>query len=258
MKRNLLPYIAVSLMLAAIVTGAVGCESLSPPSITGSSPDSSSILSQQNTGIWVRGEGKVSVVPDVAILSLGVESQAATVIEAQSQAAIAMDAVVRELDGHGVDQKDIQTQRFSIYPVRRWAPEKEEDILTGYRVNNTVTAKIRQVDDAGVIIDAVTRAGGDNIRINSISFTVDDPSVANEQAREMAMADAEAKAKQLATLSGVKLGSPTYINESGGYTPAPRIIMEAAPISAPAPPPTSISPGETEISLSVQVVYSIK
>ena len=72
------------------------------------------------------------------------------------------------------------------------------------------------------------------------------------------MADAEAKAKQLAASGGLKLGRPTYINESGGFIPAPPIPFRSeAAMSAPAPPATSISPGETEIRLTVQVVYSI-
>jgi len=257
MKRILLRF-GLMLALVVLIVGAVGCESLSPPSTT--SAERGMVFSQQNTGIWVTGEGKVTVVPDVAVLSLGVEAQAATVDEAQSQAAAAMYAVVGELDNYGVAQKDVKTRQFSIYPVRKWVPKEEKEVLIGYRVSNMVTAKIRKIEDTGDVIDSVTRAGGDYIRINSINLTVDDPTKYHQEAREKAMADAEDKAKQLADASGVKLGSPTYINESGGITPVPRFYgaVEAAPIPAPAPPPTPIAPGETEISLTVQVVYSIK
>jgi len=221
-------------------------------------PNAGIIFSQQNTGIWVTGEGKVTVVPDVAILNLGVEAQAATVAEAQRKAAEALDAVIEELDEHGIAKKDIKTRHYSIYPVRRW--EKDREILVGYRVNNMVTAKIRKVDNTGIIIDAVAKAGGDYIRINSISFTVDDPSAYNEEAREKAIADAKAKAKQLADLADVKLGKPIYISEAGGFIPIIREYparAEGVPVPAPAPP-TPISPGETEIRLAIQVVYSIK
>ena len=257
MKRILLRF-GLMLALVVLIVGAVGCESLSPPSTT--SAERGMVFSQQNTGIWVTGEGKVTVVPDVAVLSLGVEAQAATVDEAQSQAAAAMYAVVRELDNYGVAQKDIKTRQFSIYPVKKWVPDEEKEVLIGYRVSNMVTAKIRKIEDTGDVIDSVTRAGGDYIRINSINLTVDDPTKYHQEAREKAMADAEDKARQLADASGVKLGSPTYINESGGIIPVPRYYgaVEAAPMPAPAPPPTPIAPGETEISLTVQVVYSIK
>ncbi len=256
MKRSLI--IIGCLVLIVVSAGASGCTWTPAPESgsTGLLPTAEIILSQQNTGIWVTGEGKVTVVPDVAILNLGVEAQAATVATAQRQAAEAMGAVMRELDGHGVAKKDIKTQHYNIYPVRRW--DKEREILIGYRVTNTVMAKIRKVDNTGIIIDAVTGVGGDYIRINGISFTVDDPSAYHEEAREKAMADAEVKAEQLADLANVKLGKPIYISEAGGFVPIIReYTARAEAIPAPAPP-TPISPGETEVRLSVQVVYNIK
>ncbi|GAF68046.1 unnamed protein product [marine sediment metagenome] len=256
MRRTLL--LVMSAVLVIITVFAVGCTGIAPPASPTVEVGPGIVVSQQNTGIWVTGEGKVTVVPDIAILSLGVEAQAATVAEAQSQAVGAMDAVMKELNGHGVAEKDIKTQRYSIYPVRRWDQNKNEEILIGYRVTNTVTAKIRKVDDTGAIIDAVAKVGGDYTRINSISFAVDEPSKYHEEAREKAIADAEAKAEQLADLTDVRLGKPTYINESGGFIPVPReYAMKAAVPEAPAPT-TPISPGETEIQLTVQVVYSIK
>lgn len=251
MKRKLI--FIVCLALVAIIVGASGCTWAPSPKSSPTELAPGIILSQQNTGIWVTGEGKVTVVPDVAILNLGVEAQAATVAEAQRQAAEAMDAVIKELDERGVAKKDIKTQYYNIYPVRRW--HEDEEILIGYRVTNMVTAKIRKVEDTGIIIDAVARAGGDYVRINSISFIVDDPSDYYEEAREKAIADAKAEAKQLADLAGVKLGKPTYISEVGGYVPIPypaRAEVEVTPA-----PPTPISPGETEIRLTVQIVYSI-
>jgi hypothetical protein len=259
-KRRLL--LAVGLALIVIVVGAVGCYGdfgFPEPESTPTPPESSGIiLSQQSTGIWVAGEGKVSVVPDVAILSLGIEAQEETVAEAQQQAAEAMEAVMVVLDDQGIAKKDIKTQYFSIYPVRRW--ENDKEILVGYRVTNMVSVKIRKMDDTGVIIDAVAEAGGDYTRINSISFTVDDPADYYEEVREKAMADAEAKAKQLADLAGVDLGRPTFISEGTISLPVPReYYVERMAVPAPAPPPTTpISPGETEVRLTVQVAYSIE
>ncbi|GAI55059.1 unnamed protein product, partial [marine sediment metagenome] len=153
---------------------------------------------------------------------------------------------------------DIQTQYFNIRQVTRWDRIKEEEEVVGYRVTNMVTAKIREVDKAGTIIDEVAKAGGDFTRIDSISFSVDDPSAYHEEARKEAMADAKVKAEQLAKLGGVSLGKPTYISESI-YMPPPiyrGAIPEAVPM--PAPAPTPISPGELEISLTVQVAYAIQ
>ena len=215
-------------------------------------------MGNQQAGIWVTGEGKVTAVPDIATLRLGIEAQEATVAEAQTQAFEAMDRVMAALTDNGVADRDIQTQYFSIHKVTRWDETKNQEIVIGYRVSNMVTAKIRDIDKAGSIIDAVVKAGGDLTRIDSISFSIDDPSAYFGEAREKAMADAEAKAEQMASLAGVRLGKPTYISESGYLPPPiyPRVAYEEVPMPAPAPPPP-ISPGEMEITLTVQIAYAI-
>ena len=217
-------------------------------------------LDGQQAGIWVTGQGKVMATPDIAILRLGIEVQEATVAEAQAEAAEAMDRVMTALKDNEVDEKDIQTQYFNIRKVTRWDDYKDQEIVIGYRVTNMVSAKIRDIDNAGATIDAVAAVAGDLTRIDSIGFSIDDPSAYYEEAREKAIADAEAKAEQLASLAGVNLGKPTYISEGISYPPPlyrQGVHYEAtAPIPAPALP-TSISPGEMEISLSVQVAYAI-
>ena len=252
MKRNLL--LAIGIALAMIAVGAVGCEGYFG---AGDAEIAKNISSQQDIGIWVTGEGKVNVVPDIAMLSLGIEAQATSVAEAQQEAVEAMDAVMNVIDGYGIDEKDIQAQFFSIQPVRRWDNgDNGKEILIGYRVTNIVTVKVRNIGDAGSIIDAAVAAGGDNTRVNSISFTVDEPEAYYDVAREEAMADAEAKAQQLADLGGINLGKPTYISEYSGYI-SPIVIRGFEVDEALPAPTTAISPGETEIQLTIQVVYSI-
>ena len=246
MKGNLL--LAVSLALVLAIVGLCGC---SPSNTTLGEIN----LNSQQEGIWVSGEGKVTVTPDIATLRLGIAAQAATVAEAQTQAAEAMDKVMTALTDNGVAEKDIQTQYFSIRQITRWDREREEEIVVGYRVTNIVAAKIRDIDKAGSIIDAVAEAGGDLTRVESISFSVDDPSSYHEQARVEAMADARAKAEQLAELAGVTLGKSTYISED---TQIPPIIRDLYWGGETAPGvETPISPGEMEISLTIQVAYAI-
>jgi len=247
MKKSWL--VAISLALVLAIVGLCGCTA-------GSTTLGTIDLNSQQEGIWVSGTGKVAVAPDIATLRLGISAQEATVAEAQIKAVEAMDRVMTALIDHDVAEEDIQTQYFSIRQVTKWDREKEEEIVIGYRVTNMVTAKIREIDKTGSIIDAVAAAGGDLTRINSISFSVDDPSAYYEEARQKAMADARAKAEQLAELAGVSLGKPTYISEGISIPPIyPRsVYVEEAPIPAP---PTPISPGETEVSLTVQVVYAI-
>ena len=245
--------LVVSLALVLAVVGLSGC---SPGRLAVGEIKELNLSSQQQ-GIWVAGEGKVSVVPDVVTLRLGIEAQEASVAEAQTKGSEAMNRVMDALTDNGVAEKDIQTQYFRIRQVTRWDDVKQEEVVVGYRVTNMVTAKIRDIDKAGPIIDAVAAAGGDLTRIDNIDFSIDDPSEYYEEARQEAMADAEAKAKHLATLAGVTLGKPTYISEGVQVPPIvyPRVVYEQAPIPAPAPPP--ISPGEMEISLTLQVAYAI-
>jgi uncharacterized protein YggE len=256
--KRALTLAAIIVLIAVIAIGTAACNvDLSPPSRAPSLSGSIN-FGQQNTGIWVNGEGKVTVTPDVAILSVGIESQETSVAQAQEKANTAMDAVISQLKQSSIAEKDIRTTSFSIIRVTRYDEPKQQEVTIGYRVTNTVSAKIRKIADAGPIIDAAAQAGGDLTRINSISFTVDDPTAFEREVRQKAMADAESKAKQLANLSGIKLGKPIYINESGGFIP---IRQEFFAVPAPAPAfaaaPTPILPGEQEIRLNVQVVYEI-
>jgi len=238
------------LVIPALLLSGCGCGG---PATTGSVS-----MSSQQTGIWVSGEGEVTAVPDVANVRLGVEAKEPTVEEAQAAAATAMDAVMEALQDNGVAERDIQTEYFSIYDVTRWTEDDMEEVTVGYRVTNIVTAKIREVNRAGDIIDAVVLAGGDVIRVDNISFAVDDPTPYYRAAREDAMEDARAKAEQLANAAGVTLGSPTYVSESSYVSYFPQMAMEAAmPVPIAEVPETPISAGEMEIRTSVQVAYSI-
>ena len=249
-------FLAAGLALVITVAGLAGCtQEGTALGVTGSNLKVT--LSNQQEGIWVSGSGKVSAVPDIAILRLGIEAQESSVAVAQAQAAEAMTAVKSALEGSGVDEKDIQTQYFNIHRVTRWDEKQGKEVVIGYRVTNMVTAKIRDMDEVGVIIDAVAVAGGDLTRIDSIGFTIEDPSPYQDEAREKAVADAAAKAKQLAELAGIKLGKPVYITENAAY-PYPVYRQDYfAETAMPGAPPTPISPGEMEISLNVQVAYAI-
>ncbi|MFC2035401.1 SIMPL domain-containing protein [Chloroflexota bacterium] len=252
MKRKYwLPGMGLVLLLTLV--GLVGCTSGTPSQI-----DIQGItISNQQGGISVSGEGKVTVVPDIATLRLGIEAQETTVAEAQTLAAGAMEEVMSALTSNGIAKKDIQTQYFNIQRVTRWDRDKEQEVVTGYRVTNIVTAKIRDTEEAGTIIDDVATAAGDLTRIDNISFSVEDPSAYYEEARDEAIADAEEKAKQLAEMAGVTLGKATYISES---TQAPSPIYRsdmAFAMKEAVVVETAISPGETEISMNVQINYAI-
>lgn len=208
------------------------------------------------SGISVTGNGSVTVVPNIAVLSLGVEVTAKTVAVARSQAAEAMAAVQLTLEENGIAVEDIKTTSFSIQPQYNFERDEPPEV-TGYSVSNRVTVKVREIDDVSDVLDAAAEAGGDQVRINGISFTVDEPEQYQDEARVLAVEDARGRAQQLATLAGVSLGGVRSISESGGSVPFDRgfgggVVMAEAAASTP------ISPGETEISLSVFVTYDIE
>ena len=206
------------------------------------------------SGILVSGTGEVSVVPDVANINLGVSSQEPTVAAAQANAASAMNQIMAVLKANNIADTDIQTTQFSINPVYNYNNATSQNNITGYSVTNTVNVTIRNLDTTGTVIDAVAAAGGDLTVINSISFSVDNPSQYYSQATELAMNDALAQAQQLAAAGGVTLGKPVYITESTGSYPGPVYYSRS---TSGGSVPTSINPGENDIVISVQVDYSI-
>jgi len=233
---------------------------------TGSSaPTGSSVAPQlqaygsQQSGIWVSGTGRVVVIPDLALLSLGVEARARTVQQARDQAATAMDQVMTVLTANGIATKDIQTQYFNIQPEYVWNDFAKRQEITGYTVTNTISVKARDMEGLGTLIDRVADAGGDLVRINNISFTTEDPEKYFAQAREAAVKDAMSKAQQFANLTGVTLGKLAYIAETGSNMPIVRDYAEAKMLTAGgAVPPTPISPGEIDVTISVQAVFGIE
>lgn len=214
-------------------------------------------VSNQQEGIWVTGQGEVSATPDIALLSLGIEAEDESVAVARDLATAAMNDVMDALTSEGIAEKDIQTQYYSIQQVSTWDRETEKEIITGYRVTNTVTVTVRDIDNVGTVIDSVVDAGGNLTRVNNISFSIDDPTSYYNEARKEAMDNAKAIAEQLADLSGVSLGDVTYVSESSYYTPvatrAGGIAYDEAASYA-----TKINPGELDISISIQVGYDIK
>ena len=230
----------------------------------------SSLLQTGSTqaGIWVTGEGTMTLEPDLALVNIGVETEARTVVDARDEAANAMDAIVNAVKARGLEDKDVQTRSFNIYPLYDYVEVTElgrrtsKRELVGYRVSNSAIIKVRDLTAVGDIIDDVATAGGDATRIDGVSFTVEDPRPYMVDLRAAAVGDALDKAQHFATLAGVSVGQLVYISETGGGQAVVQDFgMEralAAPVPAPAAAPTSISGGELELRLSVQAVFDIQ
>jgi uncharacterized protein YggE len=209
--------------------------------------------------ISVSGEGTVSASPDTAVLVVGVSVLRDTVAEAQADAGVAMDAVLDAARASGVDDDDMVTTQFSVFPEFEFSRDNERE-LRGFRIVNRVQITVRAIESAGDVIDAAVSAGGDDVVIDSLSFAVDDTSAMVDQAREQAVEAARSKAEKLAALSGVELGNVTSITESGG--PRPPVVEFAQDRAIAADTAgfggTPILGGEFEVSLSVFVTYTIE
>jgi len=215
------------------------------------------VVGQSDTGlppgISVSGSGEVTGTPDTLSMMFGVSVLRQTVAEAVATAAERADALIAALQAEGVAEEDIQTANYSIYPEYEYKDTGQE--LLGYRVENTVTAKIRDLEAAGSVVDAAVAAGGDEVRVSGVSFSIEDDEELVQAARAAAWADATAKAQQLAALAGVTLGDPVAISES--LTSQPPIFNPFAGGEAAVAAETPIEPGQQTVTVNLSVEFGI-
>ena len=205
--------------------------------------------------ISVRGTGVVSARPDMADLQVGVSIQNTSLDAAQTEAATKMDAIIQQVKAAGVDEKDINTAQYNVEPVTEYR-EGQAPTVTGFRVTNIASVKIRDLSKASKLIDDLVRSGANTIY--GLSFGFSDPSAVMKQAREAAVKDAREKAEQLAGLNGVTLGSVLVVDDGGSNVPAPVFDARAANEMAQSAALPPINPGQQEVRVEVSVVYGIK
>lgn len=204
--------------------------------------------------VTVVGEGVVNIEPDVAAARVGVVVLRATVREASSEAGGIMQAVKAALLAQNIEEKDIQTRHFDI-SAERYGPEgllPEEQVQ--YRVRNTAHVTIRDLDNIGGVLDAAIGAGANDI--GSVRFSLENPAALESEARAMAVADARAKAEELAALIGATVGEVTEISEiighGGGYFDNSFSDMAMADSAG------AFSIGELTLAMQLQVTYRLR
>jgi len=115
---------------------------------------------EQPRTISVSGQGKVSSPPDMASIQTGVETQAVTANDALASNNTAMEKILEVLKKHHVASKDVQTTSFNVSPVyKRDARNRSLREIVGYRVQNQVRVKVRNLPDLGKVLDALVQAG---------------------------------------------------------------------------------------------------
>lgn len=201
--------------------------------------------------VSVTGTGEVSIVPDVAILVLGVQTDAEEASSALSQNNDATQAVLDQLTASGIAKDDIQTQAINLTPRYDQSTNVNgTGEVIGYTAQNTLEIRVHELEMTGDILDMAVQAGANLIQ--SIRFEVSDPTQAVAQAREAAMKDVRDKATQLATLAGAQLGPVLTIQELGS-TPVQRDQVETL-AAAPVP----IAAGTQSIQIQVSVTWAIQ
>ena len=202
--------------------------------------------------ISVSGVGDVAAAPDMAILSLGAQSEAGTAAEALARTSEAVAAALGVLEDAGIAARDIQTSGLNLSP--RWTHTGDGSTpprITGYVASNQVTVRVRDLDSLGGLLDTVVSEGANTF--NGLSFALQEPRATEDAARRAAVADARARAELFAEAAGVALGPVQTIDEEGGAQPMPMFRMEAAMADAGVP----VAPGELTVSARVRVVFAI-
>jgi hypothetical protein len=201
------------------------------------------------------GEGKVLAKPDVAVVDLSIVTEAVTSKTAQDANSEKSRKIVDFLKKQNIDDKDIKTVSYNIYPKYSY-PRNEAPKIEGYRVEQTIKVKIRDLDNVSSILDGVVAVGAN--QIGNLSFEIDEPERLKTEARAKAIADAKKKANELKDQIGIKLGRIVNFSENVGGWPVPlyrNMALEEKGIGGGGP---AMPTGENEITVNVTITYQIK
>ena len=217
------------------------------------------IINNGQNGIWVNGQAKIMTTPDIVEMSLGIESINKIVSESVQNVSVDHEKLISILLSKGVKENEIKTIRYTINPQYKYTKDGSE--LTGYKVSHYLSFTYRDIDKIGELIDTISygpEAIGNNLRINSINFAIEDPIVFESKLRENAIADAKRKAKELASFANITLGSPIYISENSPTNFTKQIAESDIGIARmAAAPSTEISSGQLTLTFNVNMGFSI-
>jgi uncharacterized protein YggE len=238
-------------IVAAVGIGLAGCSSNSKPAATAALTAATAPSSTPGPSINVAGHGEVEGTPDVMTVTMGVQSN-----DPSAQAALQRNnehaaALVAALKAQGVAAKDIQTVDLNVSPTF-----DKNFHVTGYSASNTVSAKLRNLAKAGQVIDAAALTAGQDVRLQGVSFSIDNTSALVAKARADAIKDALAQGKQLAGAAGVKLGSIRTIDDTGTQLPQPQAFSSSG-LVRDAANSVPLEAGSQQLSVDVVVVFDI-
>lgn len=240
--------LAFALAIGTSLSGAAMPASAQTPSATGYA------VAADSTLLSVSATAEASRVPDIATISTGVVTQAADANAAMRANAQQMDKVREAIKAAGIADRDVQTSGINLHPQYRYA-ENQPPTITGYQATNTVNVKVRDLTKLGKVLDAFVASGAN--QVNGPSFEIDKPDEAYDEARLAALKKAQARAKTYADALGLQVRRIVSVSEGGGSLPRPMPMMRAMAADAGMAKETSVSPGETTLSVSIDVVFEL-
>lgn len=230
---------------AAASTTTGNTSSAQPPTIKGVG----------GSGITLSGSAAVAGTPDTLRLDLSVVATAPSVSAALAKANGSAAALQKSLIGDGVVKADLQTSGLSITPSYTY-PKGGEPRVSGYRVSESVSAKLRDLGRAGDAIGRAVGAGGNSVRVNGISLDLEDTGALVTRARDKAFADARAKGEQYAKAAGRSLGAAESIAETvAAPSPVAQALNQEASKGFSSVP---VQPGSQEVRVTVTVVFAMR
>ena len=206
--------------------------------------------------VTVSATGTVSAEPDEAAIATGVTTEAKTARDAVSNNTLAMKKVIAELlKGQAIEAKDVQTTQFNVEPIYVYPQEGKPPVITGYRVNNMLSVRIRKLEKLGEVLDQLVTVGAN--QMNGISFDVSKAETLKDEARKQAMANALRRAKLFAAASGAEVGEIMQISEDvSGFTPQPMMFGRAKNMAADAAVP--VERGSQQLEARVTATWKLK
>ena len=199
--------------------------------------------------------GEVRLAPDMATITTGVQTEAATAQEAMAQNRARMNQVIAALRREGVEERYIQTSALNLNAVYDYPPNGGQPSLRGYQASNQVTIQVHDLDNLGQAIDAVVASGAN--QINGISFGLRDPRAAEDQARRAAVQALQARAQLYADATGMRLIGLRTLSETGGYQPMPPVMYARAESFDAAAGATPVQGGEVVVRIDISGVFDV-
>lgn len=197
-------------------------------------------------------DSEVRSAPDLAVLSAGVMTMAATAQAAMSDNARQMSAMMAALKKAGIAEKDIQTAGINLSPQFRYRDNQAPE-LTGYQASNMVEVRVRALDRIGTTLDALVAQGAN--QINGPTFTVQNADALLDQARADAVKKGLARAEVYARAAGLKVIRLTAISEGAAAAPPMPMLRQSA--MAMEASNTPVAPGQVGLTASIVMQFEL-